>query len=366
MTDLLYSRRIRASELLSAAGFDAAAFVPGANFYYLTGLNFPLMERPTILFITRKGEVAGIIPELERLKWSESFPGCPAFYWQDSDGFEEAFAAAASELGRIRMGVEGGRMRMFEYAALCRHFSADAVLDAETCLRELRIAKDAREVRLLQEAVNISETALAETVEQVRAGMTERQVMSLLKTRMLANEAEGFSFEPLVLAGAKSANPHGTPGDDVIRLGDALLFDFGASSSGYNADITRTFFVGQVSDEHESIYETVRLANETGRNKCGPQLTADGLDVLVQGVLGETYPELIVHKTGHGLGLDVHEAPQVMVGNHTRLAPGMIITIEPGLYRSGDLGVRIEDDVLIEDQGSTSLTGFPRELRILG
>ena len=294
------------------------------------------------------------------------FPRLPGILLAGQRRFEEAFAAAASELGGIRMGVEGGRMRMFEYAALCRHFSADAVLDAETCLQELRIAKDAREVRLLQEAINISETALAETVEQVRAGMTERQVMGLLKTRMLANEAEGFSFEPLVLAGAKSANPHGTPGNDVIRPGDALLFDFGASSGGYNADITRTFFVDQVSDEHESIYDTVRLANETGRNKCGPELTADGLDVLVQGVLGERYPELIVHKTGHGLGLDVHEAPQVMVGNHTQLAPGMIITIEPGLYRSGDLGVRIEDNVLIEDEGSTSLTEFSRDLRILG
>ena len=367
MTQLLERRRLQAAELISKAGMDAACFIPGPNFYYLTGLTFPLMERPTILILTKAAEVVGIIPELERLKWSETFPHAHAHYWQDKDGFDSAFAAAAAGLGKVSLGVEGGRMRMFEYAALCRHFSPDAVTDADQALADLRVAKDAKEVACLKRAIEISEIALDETIAEVCAGMTEAETINLLKTRMLANGAEGFSFEPIVLSGGKAANPHGMPDATVLRAGDALLFDFGARNQGYNADITRTFFVERVSSEHQAIYETVLAANATGRKACSPEMTAHDLDVLVTGELQQSpFADMIVHKTGHGLGLDVHEVPQVMVGNHSPLVPGTVITIEPGLYRAGDVGVRIEDNVLVEKEGSRSLTSFRRELEIIG
>lgn len=367
MTDIYAERRHRLAGIAKSNGFGAIAFVPGANFSYVTGLHFHLMERPTLVFVTAANQIVGIIPELEREKWSQTFPDARTFYWQDSDGYQGAFAGAAEALAGQMVGVEGMRMRVFEGDALRRHFQQGAVVDAEAHLIDLRLSKSAAEIAALQRAIDISETALAETLAEVRTGMTETRIMALLKARMLAGGAEGFAFEPLVLIGANAANPHGAPGQTPLTPGAALLIDFGASFEGYNADITRTFFCQHVTDEHAAIYATVLAANEKGRALAGPEVTAHELDVAVTGVLAASaFAELIVHKTGHGLGLDVHEAPQIMKGNHRRLVPGTVLTVEPGLYRPGEIGVRIEDDVVTESVGARSLTAYPRDLTIVG
>ena len=367
MTDILAERRHRLSQIAAQQNLGAIAFVPGANFSYLTGLHFHLMERPTLLFITATNQTLGIIPELEREKWSQTFPQAQTFYWQDSDGYHAAFAAAAEALQGQMIGVEGMKMRVFEGDALRRHFQQGAVVNAEAHLTRLRLSKSAAEIASLQAAIDISEAALAETLAEVRTGMTERQIMNLLKARMLAGGAEGFAFDPLVLIGGNAANPHGSPGDVPLTPGAALLIDYGASVAGYNADITRTFFCEHATDDHAALYNTVLAANTHGRAIAGPDLTAHDMDMAVTAILAASpYASLIVHKTGHGLGLDVHEAPQIMKGNHAPLIPGTVFTIEPGLYRPGEIGVRVEDDVVIDDQGARSLTRFPRDLTIIG
>ena len=230
--DFHAARRQRAANLIAGAGMDVLAVVPGPNFFYLTGLNFHLMERPTVLFISRTGEIAAVMPALETLKWSRSFPDAETFYWQDSDGFEDAFSAAGAALGQVSVGVEGGRMRMFEYDALCRHMPAKAVVNADAVLAHLRIAKDSNEIAVIEHAISISEQALGETLDDVRSGVTERQVQTWLKSRMLSHGAEGFAFEPIALAGGNAANPHGTPDSTALGPGDVLLVDFGARVGG--------------------------------------------------------------------------------------------------------------------------------------
>lgn len=367
MTDIHADRRQRLATIATDQGLGAIAFVPGANFSYVSGLHFHLMERPTLMFITAGNQIVGIIPELERDKWNATFPDAQTYFWQDSDGYQHAFANAAEALKGQMIGVEGMRMRVFEGDTLRRHFQQGSIVDAEPHLTQLRLSKSVAEIASLQRAIDISELALSETVAEVKAGMTERQIMNLLKARMLDGGAEGFSFDPIVLVGGNAANPHGSPGDIALTPGDALLIDYGASVDGYNADITRTFFCSHVSDDHAAIYNTVLAANEMGRAIAGPELTAHDLDVAVTAVLAESpYAALIVHKTGHGLGLDVHEAPQIMKGNHAPLIPGTVFTIEPGLYRFGDVGVRIEDNVVTDVTGSRSLTSFPRELTLVG
>ena len=360
MTDFP-TRRARAARLAQDAGVAALAFVPGPNFYYLSGLHFHLMERPTLMFITPSGAVAAIMPELERSKWAAAFPDAETFYWQDSDGYAAAFAACCA-LFDGPIGVEGMRMRMFEAAAL-----PGQVVDAEPHLAALRIAKDADEVAALRRAIAISETALAEVVAQARAGDTETALAGRLKQALLHHGADGFAFDPLVLSGPNAADCHGTPGDRPLAPGDTLLVDFGAQFAGMNADITRTLFCEHIPDQSLAIYETVLAANARGKTVAAPGVTCDQVDKETTQVLrASEFAGMIVHKTGHGLGLDVHEAPQVMIGNHTALAPGMVITIEPGLYAPGQLGVRIEDDVLITPEGCESLTHFPREAQSFG
>jgi Xaa-Pro dipeptidase len=359
-------RRQRAAEIAAKAGLGGIGFVPGPNFYYLTGLNFHLMERPTLLFISARGQVSAIMPELERSKWRDAFPQADTFFWQDSDGFERAFKDCASSLSGA-IGVEGMRMRMFEFEALSMHLPQGAVQNAETALAELRMCKEPDEIANLRRAIQISEAALGDMIATAKSGDTEVALAARLKNAMLSHGAQGFAFDPIVLSGPNSADPHGTPGERAVGPGEPLLIDFGASFGGMNADITRTFFCQHAPDAYREIYATVLAANARGKEVAAPDVTCDTLDRETTSLLAASpFADMIVHKTGHGLGLDVHEAPQVMIGNATKLRPGTIITIEPGLYRPGAIGVRIEDDVLITETGSESLTSFDREVTCFG
>lgn len=366
--ELLAGRNERLQASIAGAGLDAVAVVPGANFYYLTGVHFHLMERPTVLFVAADGSRHAVIPLLERARWQQEAPDVDTVYWQDSDGFEAAFQTLAKRFALARLGVEGQRMRFFEAECLRRSFANTLVSDEHALISGMRLCKDEAEIAALRRAIGISERAWLATVARIGIGMSEAAVKQALTAAMLEEGADATAFEPIVLSGASAADPHGGASPDrLLRKGDALLFDFGAAWGGYNADITRTVFVGEVSDEHRVIYEAVEAANAVGRQVATAGATLDSVDRQVTEALRAAgYPELIVHKTGHGLGLDVHEAPQVMIGNEQRLEAGMVITIEPGLYRDGEVGVRIEDDVLVTADGPVSLTTLDRSLRVVG
>ena len=185
---------------------------------------------------------------------------------------------------------------------------------------------------------------------------------------LFAAGAEGLSFAPTVAAGANSAQPHAKARSDYrIATGDALLLDFGATVEGYHADITRTVFVGGAASEDREFYATVLRANAAGRAAVRPGLPAGDLDDIVLKVLEQTpFGRFTRHKTGHGLGLEVHEDPYIMRGNQAVLLPGMVFTIEPGLYVLGKIGVRIEDNVVVSECGCDVLTSFSRDLQIVG
>ena len=247
-------------------------------------------------------------------------------------------------------------------------FKGAEFVDAHQGISSIRLHKNSDEIAKLRKAIEISEQALEATLQEVRVGQTETEIESILLKQLFAHGADGLSFDPIVAAGDNSAQPHAKARPDYqIKAGDALLIDFGASWQGYNADITRTFFVREVSDFDRAFYETVLAANERGKQVSKAGITASHVDDSVQKVLeGSQFAQFARHKTGHGLGLDVHEAPQIMRGNEARLEVGMVFTVEPGLYRIGECGVRIEDDVVVTDDGIECLTNFPRELRIVG
>lgn len=358
--------RLRAA--MEAADLDAAAMVPGPNFYFLTGGHFHLMERPTVLFVPREGPLHAVIPLLERTKWESVVPDAVTVYWQDADGYDDAFRALAARFAPARIGLEGQRMRVFEAEAIRRAFPAATLPEAHATIARMRLHKDEAEVAALRRAIAISEAALAATVAEAAAGMRETDFRQRLVVGMLERGADGLAFDPIVLCGPAAADPHGTPDPDRrLARGQALLVDFGAAFGGYNADITRTFFVETADAESRDVYAAVLAANALGRRIAAPPMTLDELDRRVTASLHDAgYGDLVLTKTGHGLGLDVHEAPQVMIGNMTAMEPGMVFTIEPSLMRPGALGVRIEDDVLVTEDGVESLTGFERELTLIG
>ncbi len=358
--------------LMARADLDAVAFVPGSNFRRLFGRSFGLMERPLVIIVARTGESAAIVPSLELASFSSiGFEG-PVFGWKDEEGYGEAFEEAADALPTLvtaqRFGLEAQRMRVFEQMALASVFPKAVFVDAHQQISAIRLHKGDEEIAKLKEAIRISEAALEATLKQVRVGQSETEIQAILMNQMFAHGADGLAFEPIVAAGGNSAEPHAHARHDYqIKPGDALLIDFGARYKGYNADITRTFFVREVSEFDRAFYETVLAANERGKAVSRPGASADHIDDSVQKVLeGSQFAEFRQHKTGHGLGLDVHEAPQIMRGNKDILEAGMVFTVEPGLYRPGECGVRIEDDVLVTEDGIECLTSFPRDLRIVG
>ena len=347
---------------------DLLAIVPGSNFLYLTGGNFHLMERPTILLISKNIKPIAILPVLEVDSFNKLKLDADIVEWQDSDGYQSAFNKAYEKLAPIKkIGIEGQRMRVFESQAIEKAFKNIEIINAHKFINKIRLNKDEVEINNLQKAVNIAETSLKETIKFVEEGKTEIEIKNFLIQQLYRYGAEGIAFDPIVLASDNSALPHGHSRKDYkIRNGDCLLFDFGATVNGYHSDITRTFFVKSVSDEQKNIYEAVLRANQIGIEISKPGLTLHELDdTVLKSLADSNYRELIVHKTGHGLGLDVHEDPYVMRKNHDVLEEGMVITIEPGLYKKGSLGVRIEDDVVITKSGCKSLTTFPKQLTII-
>lgn len=358
--------------ILARTGLDAIVLVPGANFRRVFAKDFHQMERPLQVIVPRDGDAVAIVPNLEMGSFAPiGFPG-QVFDWRDEAGYMGAFEAAGAALPQLRkgarIGVEGQRMRVFDLIALQKVLPGAEFIDAHAEISALRLHKTASEIALQKKAIVISEAALEATLQEIRVGMTETEIESILLRHLFSNGADGLAFAPIVAAGDNAAKPHAHARPDyAIKPGDALLFDFGGSFQGYHADITRTFFVREVSDFDRAFYETVLAANAKGREVSRAGITASAVDDAVQVVLEQSqFAQYRRHKTGHGLGLDVHEAPQIMRGNHQVLEPGMVFTIEPGLYRAGEAGVRIEDDVVVTEQGIECLTSFPRELRLVG
>lgn len=349
--------------IMRQAKLDALALIPGPNHRYLTQAVHFVMERPIVMFIPLDEQPIAVIPELEIPLFKRHPIQSRIFSWTDAEGYEQAFAAALTAL-RTRgktIGVEGLQMRFFEGEIIRAHAPNAAIVDASRQLAELRMIKDAAEITALRRAIQISEDALRATLDNVQVGMSEREIAADLEARIKALGGEGLSFDIILHGGGNTALPHSGPLDYRIQRGDPLLVDFGAAFDGYCADITRTVFVGGVSEEHRRLYAVVQAANEAGRRAARPGVTAESVDAAARQVIIDAGCEhLMRHRTGHGLGLQAHEAPYIVQGNQRILEPGMVFTIEPGIYRLGEIGVRIEDDVLITDDGCESLTTFPR------
>jgi Xaa-Pro dipeptidase len=366
---MTHPRLQKVYDILAEHQLDAVALIPGANMQYVTGADFHLMERPLVAFFRREGDPVAVVPsfEAERLRAS----GIPfeLFPWSDTEGYQRAFEAAGKALhlsGKV-LGVEELRMRVLEFSLIQCFCPGTQIVQAGHALAHLRLRKDEGDLAQLREAIAISEAALSATIEQVRPDMTEREIAGLLVVEQLKRGGGKHPFEPVVLSGPKAALPHGEPDDRRVAEGECLLFDFGTTVQGYASDITRTFSVGDPSPRLAEIYEVVRAANEAGRMAAGPGVPAQDVDRATRKVVEDAgFGAYFTHRTGHGLGLEAHENPNIVEGNLQRLEPGMVFTIEPGIYLPGEVGVRIEDNVVITPDGAQSLTIFPRELMRIG
>jgi Xaa-Pro aminopeptidase len=231
----------------------------------------------------------------------------------------------------------------------------------------LRERKDGSEIARIQEAADVATRALERTLPQLYVGMTELAVAGVLEKALRDEGSEGFPFPSIVASGPRAALPHARSSTRALEQGDFLLMDFGAEVGGYCSDVTRTVVMGKASDEQREVYDTVRGANERAARGVRAGMTGRDADAIARQYIERAgFGDLFGHSLGHGIGLEVHEAPRLARTADGALPEGAVVTIEPGIYRPGWGGVRIEDDVVLGADGPHILTEFPRELMELG
>lgn len=279
------------------------------------------------------------------------------------DGLWKTAAAAMAEGGVRKLGFESGHLTHAGHAKLAEAAEGVTLTPLADVVETLRAVKTPEEIERIEEALRTQESALREVLAWIRPGITEKRVAAELDCRMRLGGAERPAFETIVATAERASLPHARPTERVISQGDAVLVDWGATCFFYNSDLTRVVHFGTVSREFRAVYDIVRSAQERALAVIRPGVTFSEVDGAARGFIAERgHGESFGHALGHGVGLEVHESPVVREGNTERLQPGMVFTVEPGIYIPGWGGVRIEDMVLVTDDGVRVLSDFERDL----
>ncbi len=361
-----YQERIaKLQQLAVAQQIDYVFIAPGANLLYFTGLNMHMSERPTMVVVPAVGEAFAYCPAFESSKIKKVTGIENYITYVDEEGPYETvkrWAAQNSIAADSVVAFEYRAARLLEYDVIRQALPDCHLLDARSIMAEMRMCKDEKELKYLQYAADLSDKMMQGMRDILKAGVKESQLREA-GLAVLQDEAPNCLSFMSVASGPKASDPHSTSEDRVINEGELVIIDMGARWNGYSSDITRTLPVGRISDELNKIYEIVRRANQAGRAAAKPGITCQELDRITRKVIEDAgYGLYFTHRTGHGLGLEVHEEPYIVDGNEVVLLEGMVFTIEPGIYIPGVGGVRIEDDVVITADGCYSLTNYPREL----
>ncbi|SDY94474.1 M24 family metallopeptidase [Halopenitus persicus] len=344
---------------------------PGKTLRYFTGLNIHKSERPMLVALHQNKPPAIILPALEVERIQNALEMDAEFFvYQDArDPVSEAknsFNNYKSEYGtKEPIAVEYRSTRLLEYEVISDIGGPSQIVDAEQAVSTLRSQKDETEVAKLRYAAEIIDEVLSQVTTEISPGMTEQDVATTIHKYVLDTDADGLG-SLIVAGGSNSAKPHTNTGTRKLERGDPLIIDAGVIYKGYYSDITRTYQIGQESERLQEIHDVTREAARAAREAIQPgkeiqEIDRTAREIISNAGFGENFP----HRVGHGLGLEVHEQPYLVDGNDSPLQSGHTVTIEPGIYIEGFGGVRVEDDVVVTDDGADVLTSSPRELRVI-
>ncbi len=353
------ARLERARALMTARGLDALLLSVGADLPYFTGYRAMPLERLTMLVLPTRGPATLVVPALEAPR---VVPRPEAFAVEPWEETGDPVAMVAGLCGPGRHLAVGDTTWAVFLLALQERLPGASFVAASTLTRELRMRKEAGEVELLRQAGEAADRVVARLDGTGFSGRTEGQLSAAIAAMVVEEGHETATFS-IVASGPHGASPHHEAGERVIREGDAVVLDFGGRRQGYHSDITRTFFVGEPSARFLEVYEVVRAAQEAGVAAAGPGVPAQEVDRAARRVIAAAgFGPFFMHRTGHGIGLEEHEAPYIVEGNAEPLAPGMAFSVEPGVYLPGEFGVRLEDIVVVTPNGAASLNAAPRGL----
>nr|WP_325297468.1 aminopeptidase P family protein [uncultured Dysosmobacter sp.] len=347
---------------LEAHGLDAMLLTGEANRFYASG--FHSSGTDGVALVTRKKAYY-----FTDSRYTEAAGRCLVGAELREIGHGRGYAAlieeAISEQHISRMGFEDAYMTVQDYERYRKALSCDLV-PATELLWQLRMVKDDEELEALAAAQRIAERALEEILEEIRPGVTEKEIAARLQYLMLHYGASDMSFDPIVVSGPNGSLPHGVPSEKPIRQGEFVTMDFGCVYRGYCSDMTRTVAVGFATEEMHEVYQTVLAAQLAGIRAARAGVTGREVDGAARAVITAAgYGDYFGHSFGHGVGVEIHEAPNASPMNDKPLPGRAVISAEPGIYLPGKLGVRIEDVIILTEEGCRNITRAPKELLIL-
>jgi len=347
-------------------GIDAFLVTSEKNMRYFAGFSTLAIERfAGIVIPVEVGVPVVIVPRLEETKAKKS-PLKKIMSYSDSESPALLLKKVVKELKleKATMGIEGTLPFKF-FKMLVSTSSTIRAEDTSNLFSQLRCIKSEEELGMIEKAAGIVAEGIKAGIEFTKPGVTELAISSQIEQTIKECGGESVPF-CLVLSGANSALPHGETSNRKVSAKDVVLMDVGAVYEGYNGDLTRTIFVGEATKKEKEIYDVVAQAQEAAINRVKPGIKAEEVDAAARKVIEITgYGKYFTHRTGHGLGLEVHEEPYIVQGNKTMLRPGMAFTIEPGIYFFEKFGVRIEDNIAVSQTKGKMLSHISKEMLVV-
>ena len=342
---------------------QGVALAPGAHMHWVLDWHPHPDERLTLLAIGRDS-ARFVVPSVNA-EQAGAHAGLPLITWKDEDGPQGALDTLAAEVGAVGRLSLDETMRTDFSLPLMRTFPDAEVVFADRLVGALRQVKDTDERAALKASAAVNDTAMQAAFAAIRPGMTEIEVGQVIRDSFAANGA-AVAFA-LVASGPNGAFPHHSTGARKLQTGDAVVLDMGATYEGWPSDMTRMAVVGEPPEGYQEVHDVVERAWQAAAAAAKPGAKAHEVDDAARSVIAEAgYGEYFVHRTGHGLGLEVHEPPYLTSSSQTVLEEGMVFSIEPGIYIPGRFGIRLEDIVVLTADGVEILSSLPREAKVAG
>lgn len=358
------SRLDKLRSAMTTEGVDLVAIGPGAHLAWLTGLHPHADERP-LLFCVTQSYAGFLMPSLEADSLG-THTNLPMHLWADDVGPTQAMQEVleAAQANTAKTIVLDETMRA-DFAALVQHALPDASCQfTATTIGELRMRKDQNEYTALKRNAQLADTAMQSAWSKMAVGMSELDVAEIVRASFIDNDVKPLFT--IVGAGGNGAFPHHHTGDTKLKAGDAVVMDIGGGQSGYSSDITRMALIGSAPDGYQEIHNIVERAVTAAMKAAKPGVKAHVVDDAARGVITDAgYGEYFMHRTGHGMGIEIHETPYITASSQVVLDEGMVFSIEPGIYLPGRFGLRLEDIVILRADGPEIFSDLPRDARII-
>jgi len=354
-------------ELMIKNNVDAMMIGPSVDLEFLTGFNPCVCERFQAFFILSNGEYFHISPQIYFEEAEKSLDNrTEIFMWKDSDIFLDAIRIANQKyhLNGKTIAINNA-IRGIDLLDIKEILNAKFI-NGHDILENIRVIKDEGEIKKLKEAAKIADEVMGETIDYISPDITEGDIKKKIKELFMQKEVEGLAFESIVASGPNTSKPHYNKDLRTIQEKDIIILDIGCKVEGFCSDISRTVFVGGITDEEKKVYDIILRANKAGEETAKQGVKAEDVDKASRDIIqNEGYGQYFLNRTGHGIGISVHEAPYIRTGNKQILEKGMAFSVEPGIYMQNKFGMRIEDIVVVGADGPDVLNKFTKEIIVI-